>query len=100
MLAGFAALGRSRLNGRKHNWTAPVELTAVQPGPWLYQESTAPPGENAETTQSERGPPQDSQRKGHMIQTNQTQHEFKGGKRRGGDGDKNLPHLERILSHN
>ena len=26
--AGFAALGRSRLNCRKHNWTAPVELTA------------------------------------------------------------------------
>ena len=71
MLAGFAALGRSRLNCRKHNWTAPVELTAVQPGPWLYRGSTAPPGENAETTQSEKGPPQNSQRKSHMIQTNQ-----------------------------
>ena len=23
--------------------TAPVELTAVQPGPWLYRGSTAPP---------------------------------------------------------
>ena len=38
MWAGFAALGRSRLNCRKHNWTAPVELTAVQPSPWLYRE--------------------------------------------------------------
>ena len=85
MLAGFAALGRSRLNCRKHNWTAPVELTAVQPGPWLYQESTAPPGENAETTQSERGPPQDSQRKGHMIQTNQNTTRIQRGKKeRGG----------------
>ena len=36
------ALLRSRLNCRKHNWTAPVELTAVQPSPWLYRESTAP----------------------------------------------------------
>ena len=63
MLAGFAALGRSRLNCRKHYWTAPVELTAVQPGPWLYRGSTAPPGENAETTQSEKGPPQTAKEK-------------------------------------
>ena len=48
MWAGFAALRRSRLNSRKHNWTAPVELTAVQPSPWLYRESTAPLGKNAE----------------------------------------------------
>ena len=41
MWAGFAALGRSRLSCRKHNWTAPVELTAVQPSPWLYRESSA-----------------------------------------------------------
>ena len=53
-----AARGRSRLNSRKHHWTAPVELTAVQHGPWLYRGSTAPPGENAETKQSEKGPPQ------------------------------------------
>ena len=58
MLAGFAARGRSRLNSRKHHWTAPVELTAVQPGPWLYRGSTAPPEENAETKQREKGPPQ------------------------------------------
>ena len=63
MLAGFAALGRSRLNSRKHHWTAPVELTAVQPGPWLYRGSTAPPGEIAETKQSEKGPPQTANEK-------------------------------------
>ena len=91
MLAGFAARGRSRLNCRKHTWTAPVELTAVQSGPWLYRESTAPPRENAETKQSERGPPQDSQRRGDIIQTKQTKNEFKGGKRREGDGDKISP---------
>ena len=68
MLAGFAALGRSRLNSRKHHWTAPVVLTAVQPGPWLYRGSTAPPGEIAETKQRE-GPSPDSQRKSHMNQT-------------------------------
>ena len=99
MLAGFAALGRSRLNCRKHNWTAPVELTAVQPSPWLYRESTAPPGKNAETTQSEKGPSQYSQRKGHLNQANQTQNEFKKEPRRGGDGDKKMPHLGRVLSH-
>ena len=63
MWAGFAALGRSRLNCRKHNWTAPVELTAVQPSPWLYRESTAPLGKNAETKQSEKGPPQTANEK-------------------------------------
>ena len=91
MWAGFAALGRSRLNSRKHNWTAPVELTAVQPSPWLYRESTAPLGKNAETKQSEKGPSQYSQRKSHKTQPNQTTNEFKGETRRGGDGDKNAP---------
>ena len=91
MWAGFAALGRSRLNSRKHNWTAPVELTAVQPSPWLYQESTAPLGKNAETKQSEKGPSQYSQRKSHKTQPNQTTKEFTGETRRGGDGDKKAP---------
>ena len=54
MWAGFAALGRSRLNSRKHNWTAPVELTAVQPSPWLYRESTAPQENTQETKHRER----------------------------------------------
>ena len=56
MLAGFAALGRSRLNCRKHNWTAPVELTAVQPSPWLYRESTAPPGKKRRNNPEREGP--------------------------------------------
>ena len=55
MWAGFAALGRSRLNCRKHNWTAPVELTAVQPSPWLNRESTAPKENTQETNNRERG---------------------------------------------
>ena len=84
MWAGFPALGRSRLNSRKHNWTAPVELTAVQPSPWLYRESTAPLGKNAETKQSEKGPSQYSPRKSHKTQPNQTTNEFKGEPRRGG----------------
>ena len=58
MWAGFAARGRTRLNCRKLNWTAPVKLTAVQPSPWLYRESTAPLGTKAETKQREKGPPQ------------------------------------------
>ena len=98
MWAGFAALGRSRLNCRKHNWTAPVELTAVQPSPWLYRESTAPLGKNAETKQSEKGPSQYSQRKSHKTQTNQTQTNSKGKQGEGGTVKK-LPHLGQILSH-
>ena len=54
MWAGFAALGRSRL---KHNWTAPVELTAVQPSPWLYRESTAPQENTQETNRERRAHP-------------------------------------------
>ena len=57
MWAGFAALGRSRLNCRKHNWTAPVELTAVQPSPWLYRESTAPQENTQETNRERRAHP-------------------------------------------
>ena len=82
MWAGFAALGRSRLNCRKHNWTAPVELTAVQPSPWLYRESTAPLESTQETKQREKGPSQYSQRGSHQInktQTNQQTNEFKRG---------------------
>ena len=85
MWAGFAALGRSRLNSRKHNWTAPVELTAVQPSPWLYRESTAPLGKNAETKQSEKGPSQYSQRKSHKTQPNKKNKRIqRGNKERGG----------------
>ena len=98
MWAGFAALGRSRLNCRKHNWTAPVELTAVQPSPWLYRESTAPLGKNAETKQSEKGPSQYSQRKSHKTQTNQKQTNSKGKQGEGGTVTK-TPHLGQILSH-
>ena len=57
MWAGFAALGRSRLNCRKHNWTAPVELTAVQPSPWLYRESTAPLENTQEQNRERRALP-------------------------------------------
>ena len=57
MWAGFAALGRSRLNCRKHNWTAPVELTAVQPSPWLYRESTAPLKNTQEQNRERRALP-------------------------------------------
>ena len=91
MWTGFAALGRSRLNSRKHNWTAPVELTAVQPSPWLYRESTAPLGKNAETEQSEKGPPQYSQRKSYKTHHTKQQTNSKGKQGEGGDGDKNAP---------
>ena len=97
MWAGFAALGRSRLNSRKHNWTAPVELTAVQPSPWLYRESTAPLGKNAETEQSEKGPPQYSQRKS-QDSTTPNNKRIQRGNKEGGDGNKTL-HLRQILSH-
>ena len=56
MWAGFAALRRSRLNSRKHNWTAPVELTAVQPSPWLHRESTAPLGKTQKQNRARRAP--------------------------------------------
>ena len=96
MWAGFAALGRSRLNSRKHNWTAPVELTAVQPSPWLYRESTAPLRKHAETNRERRALPIQPKKKPHesdsKLQTKQTN--SKGDQqRRGGDGDKRLPHL-------
>ena len=83
MWAGFAALGRSRLNSRKHNWTAPVVLTAVQPSPWLYRESTAPLGTKAETTQRRRALPNTKPKKKPHEKTNQIQNEFNGRKRGG-----------------
>ena len=98
MWTGFAALGRSRLNSRKHNWTAPVELTAVQPSPWLYRESTAPLGKNAETEQSEKGPPQYSQRKSYKTHHTKQQTNSKGKQGEGGTVTK-TPHLGQILSH-
>ena len=90
MWAGFAALGRSRLNSRKHNWTAPVELTAVQPSPWLYRESTAPLGKNAETEQSEKGPPNTAKERATRLTTPNNKRIQRGNKERG-DGDKNAP---------
>ena len=56
MWAGFAARGRTRLNSRKLNWTAPVKLTAVQPSPWLYRESTAPLGTKGRNKIKGEGP--------------------------------------------
>ena len=88
MWAGFAALGRSRLNCRKHNWTAPVELTAVQPSPWLYRESTAPLGKNAETEQSEKGPPNTAKERATRLTTPNNKRIHRGKEERG-DGDKN-----------
>ena len=71
MWAGFAARGRTRLNSRKLNWTAPVKLTAVQPSPWLYRESTAPLGTKAETNKKGEGPsPIRSRRKSHKRKQN------------------------------
>ena len=98
MLAGFAALGRSRLNSRKHHWTAPVELTAVQPGPWLYQGSTAPPGESQKQNRARRALPRQPTKKPHESNSPKPQKDRKEVKRRGGDGDRNLPHRKRIQS--
>ena len=42
MFADFAARGRSSLNCRELNWTAPVKLAAVQTSPWLHQGSYRP----------------------------------------------------------
>ena len=97
MWAGFAAQGRSRLNSRKHHWTAPVELTAVQPGPWLYRGSTAPP-ENTQKQNKREGPSPDSQRESHKNQTAKgKQQEPKRGKTERGDGDKSLPTANEFL---
>ena len=86
MWAGFAALGRSRLNSRKHNWTAPVELTAVQPSPWLYRESTAPLGKKKRRKQNRaRRAPPIQPKKEPQDSPHQTTNEFKrGNKERGG----------------
>ena len=97
MWAGFAALGRSRLNCRKHNWTAPVELTAVQPSPWLYRESTAPQENTQETKHRERRahPKTAKEEATRQIQHKQT-NEFKRGSQlnqKGGDGEQKLSHL-------
>ena len=42
MCAGFAARGRSELQGRELHWSAPVKLTAVQFSPWLRASPTSP----------------------------------------------------------
>ena len=99
MWAGFAALGRSRLNCRKHNWTAPVELTAVQPSPWLYRESTAPQENTQETKHRERRahPNTAKEEATRQIQHKQTnkQTNSKGDQlnKKGGDGEQRLSHL-------
>ena len=100
MWAGFAALGRSRLNCRKHNWTAPVELTAVQPSPWLYRESTAPQENTQETKHRERRAHPNTakeeatrqiQHKQTNKQTNSTGDQLN--QKKGGDGEQKLSHL-------
>ena len=96
MWAGFAARGRTRLNCRKLNWTAPVKLTAVQPSPWLYRESTAPLGTKAETTQRRRALPNTKPKKKPHEKNEPIQRELK---RREGGASGKLPHLGRILSH-
>ena len=70
MWAGFAARERTCLNCRKLNWTAPVKLTAVQPSPWLYRESTVPLGTKAETTQVRRTLPNTKPKKKPQKKTN------------------------------
>ena len=42
MFADFAARGRSGLNSRELNWTAPVKLAPVQSSPWLQVGSYLP----------------------------------------------------------
>ena len=98
MWAGFAALGRSRLNCRKHNWTAPVELTAVQPSPWLYRESTAPQENTQETQHRERRahPNTAKEEATRQIQHKQTNKRIQQGinsTKKGGDGEQNLSHF-------
>jgi len=96
MWAGFAARGRSRLNCRKLNWTAPVKLTAVQPSPWLYRESIAPLGTKPETKEREKGPPQYEAEEEATKENNPHTKRIQWGKKGGGE---KLPHLGRILSH-
>ena len=98
MGAGFAALGRSRLNCRKHNWTAPVELTAVQPSPWLYRESTAPKENTQETNNRERRahPNKAKEEATRQIEHKQTNKRIQKGinsTKKGGDGEQRLSHL-------
>ena len=78
MWAGFAARGRTSLNCRKLNWTAPVQFTAVQPSPWLYRESTAPLGTKAETTQVRRALPNTKPNKKATKEIKQIQRELNG----------------------
>ena len=75
--------GRTSLNCRKLNWTAPVKLTAVQPSPWLYRESTAPLGTKAETTQVRRALPNTKPNKKATKEIKQIQRELMGGARGG-----------------
>ena len=98
MWAGFAALGRSRLNCRKHNWTAPVELTAVQPSPWLYRESTAPKENTQETNNRERRAhpniaKEEATRQIEHKQTNKRIQKGINSTKKGGDGEQRLSHL-------
>ena len=88
--AGFAALGRPGLSCRKHDWTAPAELTAVQPSPWLYRESTAPLETTQETKRERRAHPNTAKKeatkqdKDVTKQTNSTREQVKQIKKEGG----------------
>ena len=84
MWAGFAALGRSRLNSRKHNWTAPVVLTAVQPSPWLYRESTAPLEKTQKQNRARRAPPNTAKERATRLTTPNNKRIHRGKKERGG----------------
>ena len=98
MWAGFAALGRSRLNSRKHNWTAPVELTAVQPSPWLYRESTAPLGKNRrKQNRARRAPPHTAKERATRLTTPNTKRIQKGEQGEGGTVTKKRPTSDKSL---
>ena len=98
MWAGFAALGRSRLNSRKHNWTAPVELTAVQPSPWLYRESTALSEKTQKQNRARRALPNTAKERATRLNQTKKQTNSKGKQGEGGTVTK-TPHLGQILSH-
>ena len=59
MFADFAARGRSGLQGRELDWSAPVKLAAVQSSPWLQSGSYLPKPNKA---------PQEGQQTSHQGQ--------------------------------
>ena len=79
MCAGFAARGRSGLQGRELHWSAPVKLTAVQSSPWLrcgsYFPSQAPTNQHRK-----RGPPTHHQEpRNHQDQKRKSKSKTRGG---------------------